>query len=790
MSRESAISAIERGALSELCHVLEESELDIRSEPLDSEGQSALHIACTSGHLDIVRYLLVEKQCSMTVEYGNGHTPLLLSLIHKHWKIADFLLQNTPTSTLKEQLHAVQRFSESTVAEVAKEALLESLRKGYFALLGFIIILYPEVGEAIIAHHEVEKSRSSGALYQVQWLLKGLKCKIPDNMPDIHVACIVGDMEKVKSALDSNGQSILGTTDRYGTAAIHYAAYEPNILCMIVGLVSNNGEFDVLNLSDKKGNTVLHHCVMSGCVDSVEHVIRVPECNVNQLNDEKEAPLHVACKLKNTAAIQLLAANERCDLSIRDKKGDTALHIAAYTESNGIEMVKCLLRSGKCDLNQVNSEHETPLHVACKHRHVGVVEILVADERCDPFVQDIKGDTALYAVLCNKVYKDNMIVQILLRGCMYDLTNKDIRCTNELNFISDLGIKPLLKLCDYRVIIKDAVLTLRKGASMNTVKILLHHIANCNSLSSNSLLLRIPNSLQCEHTLYTTVSLKVEMKTNKGSKWNKTLLVEYEGVDGSLSYNSDQETLLHAVCRSGYPVMTVALLKNGADPQAVDKDGNTVVHTACHNLQFNCLRLLGEYHNQNRDGDTIFHILCRMKISKEKLPECVKFLRETKELDMNTLNGKGDAPLHIACRWSYGDVVGTLVEMDCDVNACDWLGKTALHIAISSEIDRLQKVHCVLESGKCNPNVRNKCGHAPLHTACRERNIELLEMFVTDQRCDVNIKDNNANTPLHTAIHAHSGLRWRKVQLLLSNSACDLKRLDKDGSTCTNSYCL
>ena len=67
MSKESAISAIERGSLSDLCHVLEESEWDIRSEPLDSKGQTALHIACTSGHLDIVEYLVIEKKCPVTL---------------------------------------------------------------------------------------------------------------------------------------------------------------------------------------------------------------------------------------------------------------------------------------------------------------------------------------------------------------------------------------------------------------------------------------------------------------------------------------------------------------------------------------------------------------------------------------------------------------------------------------------------------------------------------------------------------------------------------------------------
>ena len=99
MSKESAIiSAIERGSLSELCHVLEESEWDIRSVTLDSKGQSALHIACTSGHLDIVEYLVIEKKCSVAVEDAYGSTPLLLSLISKCWKVANFLLQYTAFS--------------------------------------------------------------------------------------------------------------------------------------------------------------------------------------------------------------------------------------------------------------------------------------------------------------------------------------------------------------------------------------------------------------------------------------------------------------------------------------------------------------------------------------------------------------------------------------------------------------------------------------------------------------------------------------------------------------------
>ena len=785
MSKESAISAIERGDLSELCHVLEESEWDIRSETLDSKGQSALHIACTSGHLDIVQYLVTERKCSVTLANINGHTPLLLSLIHKYWKIADFLLQYT---ALDEQLYGITR---SFVSKMAKEALHESHEKGHVELLRFINarLQFNPKGEI-----PIEKARLDGALHHVKYLIKVMKCTIPDDMSDIHVACIVGDVEKVKSALDSNGQSILSTTDRYGTAAIHYAACELSVLHMIVGIVRKDGHNNcMLNLRDKRGNTVLHYCIMSGCTESVKHVIRIPGCNMNQLNVEGDAPLHLACKLKNIAVVQLLISNERCDLNIRNRKEDTALHIAAYVESNSI-MVKCLLRSDKCDLNQVNSEHETPLHVACKHGHFRVVEMLVADENCDPFIQDINGDTALYAAVSTETQKD-MIVQLLLCSCRCDLTDKGMRCTNELNCFIDLvfsGITAVLEMSDYHVIIqgrKDKRLTLKKGASLNTFKMLLHHIANCNSLCSNSLLLQIPNPPLYEHTdtsydSYNIVNLRVQINTFPNNEQNKTLVVEYKGIDGCLSYKSDQGTLLHAACRSGYSAMAAALLKYGGDVQALDRDGNTACHIACHNLQFNCLRLLGEHLNQlNADGDTVLHILCGMEISKEKLPNCVMFLRETKALNINKFNKKGVTPLHIACLWSSGDVVQNLVSRECDVNACDTLGNTALHIAVNSEIDRLKKVQCLLESDKCYPNVRNKCGRTPLHAACRERNIEVLEKLVTDQRCDVNIQDDNGNTPLHTAIYAWGGIQLKNVQMLLGCKRCDPNQQNANGDT-------
>jgi len=50
----------EKGDL-QLRRLLEETQLDVGSEPLGSEGETALHVACAHGHLDVVQYLVNDR---------------------------------------------------------------------------------------------------------------------------------------------------------------------------------------------------------------------------------------------------------------------------------------------------------------------------------------------------------------------------------------------------------------------------------------------------------------------------------------------------------------------------------------------------------------------------------------------------------------------------------------------------------------------------------------------------------------------------------------------------------
>ena len=361
MSEESAVSAIERGDLSKLQHVLEKSEWDIGSEPLDSKGQTALHIACANGHLDIVQYLVNTKGCSMAVKDVSGHSPPMLSFINEHWKVVNYLLQIAPDSVINELEGIPPFYNKSIVMELAKEALIASCKEGYFELVKYLT----KSGWHDVDHKEIIKLvRCFDNLGIVKYLLIHCQCIIPDDMSEVHIACIQGDVKKAKMALDSNGYSILGRADDFGTTPIHYATLEPNLLRMIVQYA---GEM-LLNITDSMGNTPLHHSIKYECIESVTVLVEAPGCDVNIANLKGETPLIAACKYSNSDIVQVLVASEKCDLNTSDSEGQTAVHIAC---ANGhLDIVQYLVNEKGCSMAVKDMYGHSPLILSFINKHM------------------------------------------------------------------------------------------------------------------------------------------------------------------------------------------------------------------------------------------------------------------------------------------------------------------------------------------------------------------------------------------------------------------------------------
>lgn len=102
----------------------------------------------------------------------------------------------------------------------------------------------------------------------------------------------------------------------------------------------------------------------------------------------------------------------------------------------------------------------------------------------------------------------------------------------------------------------------------------------------------------------------------------------------------------------------------------------------------------------------------------------------------------GGTPIH----WcSSREVLDSLVARNCDVNAVNFKGQTALHVMVGH--NRLDCVVSLL-SHEADIDIKDQDGNTPLHIAMQKKNIAVVQALVVFG-CDINLPNNDGNTPRH-----------------------------------------
>ena len=770
MSEESAVSAIERGDLSELQHVLEESEWDIGSEPLDSKGQTALHIACANGHLDIVQYLVNKKGCIVTVEDVYGHTPLMLSFINKHWKVANSLLQITPNSALNELEGTLTRYNKSIVMQVAEETLDTSCKEGYFELVKYLI----ESGwhRPTVDHKEIIKlARCFDNLHIVKYLLTRCQCTMPDDMSEVHIACIQGVVEKLKMALDSNGSSLLGTADDFGTTPIHYATLEPNLLRMIVQYAGAK----LLNITDSMGNTPLHHSIKYECIESVIILVEAPGCDVNLANLKGEAPLIAACKYSNSDIVQVLVANERSNINTSDSKGQTALHIAC---ANGqMDIVQYLVNKKECSVTVEDVYGHSPPMLSFINEHWKVVNYLLQIAP-DSVISELEGTRILTSYNISIVAKEALtasckegyfeLVKYLIKSEWHTVDDKEIklaRCFDNLHIV-----KYLLTHCQCTMPddMSDVHIACIQGVVEKVKK----------ALDSNgSSLLGTADDYGTTPVHYATLEPNL-----------LRMMVQYAGeMLLNITDSRGNTPLHHSIKYECIESVTILVEAPGCDVNIANLKGETPLIAACKYSNSDIVQLLvaSERCDLNIcDGEE--NAPLHVTVSKKSIEQLknVQCLLQSDRCDPNVINKSGLTPLHIVCHRSEIPLLKILAtDKRCDLNIQDGNGDTALHIGV----ENVEVVKCLLESGRSRCDIYNEKGLTPFHKAIANGVMASVEVMMTN---GVNIlqtsNDRFQNAPIHIAC-IYSRLEILKV--LLGHKNCDSNQQNSKGDTALNVVC-
>ncbi|WP_265024115.1 ankyrin repeat domain-containing protein [Wolbachia endosymbiont (group A) of Epagoge grotiana] len=295
-------------------------------DDVDRYGRTPLYCASWNGHLGVVKYL-VEKGADINAQDKGGKTSLDAATDQKHDDVIEYLKQ----------------------VQLDQELLIAAQYSNF---------------------DEVRDLVNQGA---------SLNVKYSDGMTVVHSAAYGGNLDIVKYFV-ANAKNSLEIKDNGGRVPLHYAAYNGKL--DVVKYFVDEGKVDV-NLRDNDGQVPLHSASWSGHLDVVEYLIskgadinakdKDGKTPLDVATDQKHNDV-VGC-LQQILNEQLLAAvqdgdfnkvkdlvNQGANINIKDNDDKTPLHYASQSFHH-LDIVKYLI-SKDADIDAKDNNDRTPLDVA------------------------------------------------------------------------------------------------------------------------------------------------------------------------------------------------------------------------------------------------------------------------------------------------------------------------------------------------------------------------------------------------------------------------------------------
>ena len=661
--------------------------------------------------------------------------------------------------------------------------------------------------------HRIIPSRKKKKLAMALIEFQGYKIneRNGDNETPLHITCRTGDIAYLKT-LARNPRCDLNAQNGIGETALHIAVCSQtesvqNVLCLLendgcdlnianadghtpLHIAVNEKRADLsivlvknsncrLDIPDHDGNTVLHICFTKLAIalnDFVAHIRgnTVSLCSQNKVGN---TPIHEAILALTPVNVLeiLLQLQENYSLSVPNCSGVTPLQMAL--NSNRLDYADVLIIGGKCsdedivkasegkcllhqtissrergklaialinmefyNINETNGDGETPLHITCRVGDILYLKALATNPRCDLNVQNKIGETALHLAICSELDCVEKVQYIL----------ESDHC--DLNVINHMGLAPL-------------------------------HIAVKNNYSEmTGMLLKSP---KCNPNIQdSNGNSSLHLAVNKKFFPILELLLMHKRIEPNIQNQCGNTPLHEAVIRL-IPIRFIRelLLHKSSEPSIINHDGWTPLALAVTSKKIEYSEALvmnkrcSDKDIQNSVKNTL---LLHQALSLNRPDFSFALLNVHEGNFMNKINMSSETPLQVIANKNTVDYIEACIyNPTCDLNLQDMHGNTALHLAICTEIDSIQKVQCLVQSERCNPNIMNNLGYTPLHLSVR-RNIKALNLLIQCVKCDPNIVDLDGNTPLHISIRR---LSLSDVEQFLMNDFVDLNIQNNGGNT-------
>ncbi|XP_048251181.1 uncharacterized protein LOC125379161 isoform X2 [Haliotis rufescens] len=450
--------------------------------------------------------------------------------------------------------------------------------------------------------------------------------------------------------------------------------------------------------------------------------------NVIDVHDVfEETLLLAAANVSNLSSVKTLL-DMGADVNVRNRTGQTALHLACEAERIDVHLIQLLLAEGIC-VNMVDRKGRTALHVACEANSldVSVLEVLL-QTNCDVNITDSSGDTALH-----KACKDN--------GGDICILKLQIPPNADITVPDNESRRSIVRVC-------------RAGLDAREIVHLSTQSVDINVPYSNEItvlyLLCVGNSMDFDIMRY----------------------LFHAGISYGFENRRERESLCVVNSEKKATRPFEAMPTKGADVKIADRTGTTALHLEYKNISMDVcviealIKHCTDVNIVNKDGKTALHIACEGERADVRL---VKLL-VMHGSGVNIADTKGKSPLHCACLGDSVDVVEFLVAHGADANITDTNGDTILHLACRRRGIKACVCEVLIKHGT-NVNATGNHGMTALHLACDTLDVDIgvTDLFI-QHGADLNILDEKGRTPLHLAFtNSHSD--FRVIESLVTNGA-------------------
>ena len=377
----------------EVANLLIEKGADINKKNMN--GETALHFAAKTGHIDIMKKLVdalkkkqinkqIEAKAEMDAQNKTGWTPLMIAVKYGHNGIAEVLLNEGVDLNRKNKFGetALYHASDSGNLDATKKLLGADAKADTLNKDGWTPLMISLKNRHInIANILIRKLRQ-----------KSIKIKNKFGETALHFAVTIGDKDIVRTLIGAGAPLNTQTKNGWTPLMIALKYRHTNIMTVLIEKGVD------LNQTTNKKETALHHATDVGDIVATRELIAA-RAEIYTQDENGNTPLMIAAEkgYANISETLISETRKRKLASVVEKQnklGEKALHLAA--KIGPINVIEKLTEVD-VQLNAQTHDGRTPLIMAIANKQDDIANFLI-EKRANINIKDKFGNTVWHFV--------------------------------------------------------------------------------------------------------------------------------------------------------------------------------------------------------------------------------------------------------------------------------------------------------------------------------------------------------------------------------------------------------